>query len=208
MIANMLPALFVIYDGLIDDDEDIRVKSAQCASWLLSSMDVSEHEKNLSPAAAVEDLLEMFTKQHQYSQLLLQEALGRMLGSRTKRIIEVSFAERLRRAEDNSTTLFAEERQNQFVNEYREAENWTRIAKQSQKMTDGVGVDLVAWTQEGLVHMLSKLKTENAASISGPLGIFSRLEIFLLVARLLLAADFVLASSTAHCNTSFYYLRK
>lgn len=213
-LTEPTPLLLIIYSGLIDDDEEIRLKSARCASWLLTCIEgtastssaltrtslVAETGSDLSPAAARQKLVVVFGSKIQSHQGVFIEALTRMMGMSPGELTHQSFAFRFQQIQDKSTALFDEEKQNLFVDEYHEARQWAQLLGSMGNASPSLNEYLLSWVIDGLNFLeLRNLQLEmetdlpETEELYGPLGAFSRPDMFLLVARLFLAANLLLS---------------
>lgn len=216
ILPDALPVLLAVYNGVIDDDEDIRLKSASCASWMLACVNadasicatptttrlVTETISDLSSASARQELIRVFKDNYQSSPLLAVEALTRILGAAPDQLPQMPFAKKFWHIEEKSTTLFDEEKQNLFVDEYHEAQTWVQLAACIKDFPDRLNERVVQWIHEGVNFVSSKIDLTDPYDLHGPLGAFSRPDIFLLLARLFLIAGLLLSTKEVQNSSS------
>ncbi|KAI9702425.1 MAG: hypothetical protein M1836_000904 [Candelina mexicana] len=199
---SFLSLLLILYNTLLDDDEDIRNKGAEITStWLRK-----EETLFLTPIAARSALLEVLTSQYADSRELCLEALLRLAapqpfaseagevldnGVSNGATVHLHPAELLfDTAMEEDTSLFVEEKQNLFLDEAEEVENWSYVLRRCCRSArgDDVRAKFEPWIQEGLSVILENVKTK----VDGPLGWTSKPEIFLLGMRFILGADVIM----------------
>ncbi|KAI9797930.1 MAG: hypothetical protein M1835_005766 [Candelina submexicana] len=195
---SFLSLLLILYNTLLDDDEDVRNKGAEVAStWLRK-----EETLFLTPIAARAALLEVLACQYADSRELCLEALRRLaapqpFASEAGKVLANRATVYLHPAEllfetamEEDTSLFVEEKQNLFVDEAEEVESWSYILRRCccSARVDDVRVKFEPWTRKGLSIILENVKTK----VDGPLGWTSKPEIFLLGMRFILGADVIM----------------
>lgn len=200
----LLGVYLALYDRLNDDDEEIRDMAAATVSYLLSDPSKESASISLVPLAASDLLSEWLSSAYGHSRPLCSSALNRL--SQALRVeflglpsdicllsapaAYIPVAETLAKARKRNTTMFAEEKQNLFINPVREAEIWARVLLQmAPPAVDAhVAVAFMEWTVEGL----RALTDAAAQELDGPLGWTSIHEVFVLGMRVLLAAKVIL----------------
>ncbi|KAI9723327.1 MAG: hypothetical protein M1812_001210 [Candelaria pacifica] len=205
-----LRLLLVLYDTLVDDDEEIRDEGAEVAStWLRM-----EEEMSLMPLAARSALLEFLASRYANSKELCLEALLRLAGPQpsTRQSGGVSADDLsdgviayfhppdllFETAKKEDTSLFVEEKQNLFVDEGKEAESWACVLRRCcpSTVSGDVRVQFETWLEEGLSVMLESIKS----NVDGPLGWTTKPEIFLLGIRFILGADVIMQWARSEKN--------
>lgn len=217
--CTLIGVYIVLYDLLLDDDEDVRDKAAAVASIFLSTSTNGAAIPNISlmPPAASLSLLQYMKTEFNESEFLFAEAAYRLTGacslfkrgpleiatpglndhetnnsaektSDTERM-PFDFIRPVRemvqevRRQDNA--LFAEEKQNLFVDPVKEAENWALVLMNSIQLEKVVSIisAIENWTMEGL-----EVLVETANEKDGPLGWTTKPDVFIVGMRILLAA--------------------
>ncbi|KXS98749.1 hypothetical protein AC578_9051 [Pseudocercospora eumusae] len=122
------------YDLLNDDDEDIRLQGAQIATRILSanSQD-SAQTTSFEPMVASQKLLGFCLRRWKSSSKFASVALHRAFGTGTAGPTPV--AEQLEAANSADTVLFAEEKQNLYVDEAKEAKTWSQAMQRVDPST-------------------------------------------------------------------------
>lgn len=205
--APELDIYLALYDRLVDDDEDIRDQGAKTVSTLLSTTDndpFSEDRKSLSlsPPAAKRRLLDHLVKSYRSLTYIFTRAAERLTGVKSRsqtisykwndepiatgKIGFLSVAELSTEARKPQTAVFAEEKQNLYIDDVEEAEAWAGalIQVDNSAWDDEIARALERWTTEGINHFLELFQDQ----ADGPLGLSSEPEIFTLIMRVILAA--------------------
>ena len=214
------PSLFSVYvtlcDALVDDDDDVRENAAKTASTILSSYPLKVkpispgQEISLMPSAALEGLFAFLATQYKNSSHFFIEGISRMTkatgsetdndvdslidthhsGARERTKLLPSVGEMLNLAMRPDTSLFAEEKQNLFVDDVQEAQRWARALQklQADSMDAGAISELEIWVQEGLEALIEIVRKE----AGGVLGWSSIPDVFTIGMRVFLAAEVLL----------------
>ena len=163
-------------------------------SWLLSDPIASggsfpTASLSLMPLAASSRLVAFLTEEYQTSKVLWEEAVRRVTGMASMVHLR-SARELLKKATTEDTALFAEEKQNLFVDPVSEAETWTKALTNMNSEAIDVELvpNLVVWVMEGLRCLLEHTERE----IDGPLGWTSKPTVFELGSRIILTAEVLL----------------
>ena len=193
----------ILYDILNDDDEDIREKGARIASWTLSSnihpSPIVSPSMSLSPAAVRLQMLEFLKLNYTDSSALFQEGLSRLLGiDRRKGSIPELLVPAKILLEDSmkdETSLFAEERQNMYIDIVQEVESWAHLiyALDSKAVSGCMALSSV---QEWAIDGLAALAAAGERCVDGPLGWTSNPQVFALGVRIFLSIGVI----NRHCN--------
>lgn len=197
--AKHLPALSALYDGLIDDDDEVREVAAGAAAGLLGRCFAA-------PTAAdrlVEWLSENLGSQEEFRRLVAYRMAGQAppLLDNGELLQLAPAEEQLVQAMDFDDSLFATEEQNLFVDEIRETKRWQRAFGRFRNLGDqdqSVG-HLISWTAAGL-GCLIRLADKH----DGALGWTSDQHVFAACARIILCA--VAITGTAESSTVSYLL--
>ena len=206
--------LTIIYDSLVDDDEDIRDSGAKIVSSILSNGSPRLVETgarlSLSPCSASSALLQYLSSNYSKSTTLVLEAVWRLTSLAES--IEVAFrtdvmhttkdmasfdmkAISLRltpvsvlfeRATQQQNVVFEEEKQNLYLDPVMEAETWAQILVdiETEAWPSGLAMALRFWTESGLVCLFHAIDE----SVEGPLGLTSRADVFALFMQVVLVA--------------------
>lgn len=171
---HCLDLLLVLYDLSNDDDEDVRAIAAHAASNLLQATGRHGCSKHLRPCAlaAREQVLELICWRFGSERALAFVAVMRVIevkhvvGSRTDSLKEScmkdSISIRLSKITDTANDLFAEEKQNLYVDELREIDAWSSVlGKVGPRMLEDQDMSsLHAWIQEGLTCLIRLLRPQ------------------------------------------------
>ena len=199
----LLGVYFALYDALIDDEEDVRDQASAVVSSLLSDSSVPGNSGksislSLSPLAANLRLLQFIVLEYETQPPLWAEVVNRTTGAYLPATISPSEAPALqlhpakaslKEAMRPDNALFAEEKQNLFVDDVKEAELWARALQDIYPTIDlRTKQTLENWTFAGI----SALASTAQGQIDGPLGWTSKPEVFTLGMRVILTAKVVL----------------
>lgn len=169
--AGKLEVMSVLYDLLNDDDDEIRVSSAEIAAHFIdpAASNISAAEK-LSAMASRVSLRMQLLKEFTTSRVLACECLRRLLdvktiassihfGSATQNQIEqYPVAEELQHILAKANDLFAEEKQNLYVDDIAEVKVWAamlcsiKVESQSTLMTA-----VKVWVMNGVSSLIDFL---------------------------------------------------
>lgn len=195
--ALLLHLRLVLYDLLNDDDEDIRMLAADTACRMLAvdnsrKLDLTN---GLLPSVAGQQLLASVLRLHSTNAELAEISFARLQGSRSvDRTATV--AEQLAALETEEHALFAEEKQNLYIDEALEVHAWSRVSMHVQPSKTLID-DLATWTDSGLDILASKL----ASQPDGPLGWTSREDVFVLSLRVIYSAEVLLKLAGLHSGS-------
>lgn len=195
----MLNLYLVLYDSLLDNDEDVRNRGAATASKLLSSTasqnDNGDARIPLVVPAARHKLLKWLKHHYHISSDMWMECLQRVLGvpALEKAIKGNRLPSPRRLLEDvrrEDIALFVEEKQNLYIDEAQEAGVWQKVLLGLDRSSVNLEVvyKLRAWALEG-VHAVTEV---SKGEEDGPLGWTSKPDVFTLGTRIILAAEAVL----------------
>lgn len=189
---SLLDIYLILYDLLNDDDEEIREIAALTASWVLSYSSVSPQTAVNLGALDSSSLLATFIISHYAHSADLCGRVIRYITGQECRISGSNGQMRLKSVADliseysqESTVLFAEEKQNLFIDEVREVDVWSKalLAFQKNAYPEALIRQFSSWVLDGLRH-LSLLLTEGPG-LDGYLGWTSKPECFTLGTRLI-----------------------
>lgn len=171
-----LPLLLVLYDLLNDDDEEVRNEAVSAAGKL--DLKHSSTVDSLGPCAlaARETLLEELCLQYGQTTLFAEAALLKLMqvGQDTNSrfyykgpsgLFETSVASRIHEILKSKNDLFAEEKQNLYVDDVREISCWTRALSRSafHSLSPEQIQAAYDWTLEGLDRTLVSLQDSHTS---------------------------------------------
>lgn len=169
----LLGPYMVLYDTLLDDDEEIRAQGSRTVSSLLSAH--TDTSLSLSAAAAKSRLLGFLEHRYRGSKALFIEATRRLTGSLSifsatshKYAIDNNgefqniplqlrpVAELSLEARTTQIAVFVEEKQNLYVDEVLEADEWANLLvhMDPEAWEPTVVSTLQSWTADGLEYLL------------------------------------------------------
>ncbi|KAL9028305.1 MAG: hypothetical protein Q9196_003317 [Gyalolechia fulgens] len=190
----------ILYDFLLDDDEDVRNIGAAAASELFMSTasngdDDAEVLVPLMVPATRHKLLQFLKSHHHNSPYLWTEAVQRLVAGHPSADVRhpstfPSPKAWLHELKRDSTALYVEEKQNLYIDEAQEAGVWQEVMLSiDRSASDSAMVaELGRWAAEGLAALLEVAEEEE----DGPLGWTSKPGVFTFGVRVLLAAQAVL----------------
>ncbi|KAL8899451.1 MAG: hypothetical protein Q9207_006199 [Kuettlingeria erythrocarpa] len=192
----------VLYDSLLDDDEDVRESGAATVSKILvsaSSPDTSTRSAipYMVPAAR-HQLLRLLRDHCHGSAGLWTESWRRIIGCHivggftdTIRPTQLSSPRTLlKHLKHEDDALFVEEKQNLYIDQAQEAMLWQEVLLNMDPTVSNAGVlqHTRSWALEGLDALIEAAEGKK----DGPLGWTSKPDIYVLGVRILLAAEAVL----------------
>jgi hypothetical protein len=214
--SDSIGLLLTLRDLLSDDDEDVRSSAAQTASLILSNHGSPSPTGSLAggicaPAAAaqLEDYLRsVITKRPLRHEVLLRRLLG--VGPDIDLGIflhEQSAQTQLTLIDDESSALFAIERQNLYVDELHEIHFWSSLCRAngleySVRPAESVESAIAKWTAEGLEELQTLLKAEEEEML--PNATFN-LDVLLLCVRVVCVAGAYLSLARSGIEPSLTY---
>ncbi len=187
----------ILYDFLIDDDEEIRDRAASTVSLILGS-DATSVPLQLCPIAAchrfsayMEEVFTSHTEFHiaAFSRIMFPISIDLDdLEDEFKTLaFRYSVQKQLDLARHESHELFEEERQNLYLDEIREIDIWySALGKVPHTwVEDDVRLLVGDWALEGLRELTCALSSLNP----GPFGVLSKLEFIVLLWRVIRVAE-------------------
>ncbi|EZF14270.1 hypothetical protein H112_06098 [Trichophyton rubrum D6] len=183
----LIDVMFVLYDMLNDDDVEIREAATLVASKALAD-DLTVFRLPAASASAIADLL---TRQYRGSNQVFEGALQRFLGEPGQQRLFVPVAETLNKAINESTPLFAEEKQNLYIDEVREIKLWSQHLVQLEKAAINCSLykHFSTWVMDGLDSLIQLAADKPKDSL---LGWTSNMDIFVTGIRTLYGAKMLL----------------
>ncbi|KAK5010095.1 hypothetical protein LTR28_011832 [Elasticomyces elasticus] len=180
------------YNVLNDDDDDVREIGADIVSRILGAEPGQTIAHRLIPIVASQRLLAYLTEHCGCPRLLCREAVVRLTNHAVTAHPEdcIRVQELLHNASQDDAALFAEERQNLYVDPVREARVWSQVLMRLP--LNGFVVPLISqlgtWTEQGLAVLTNMTRIEQ----DGPLGWSSKPEVFTLGMSIIFAAEILL----------------
>ncbi|KAK6439219.1 hypothetical protein LTR95_004568 [Oleoguttula sp. CCFEE 5521] len=178
----------LVYDLMNDDDEDIRISAANTAVVILRLRGEHSGRYGLVPLIAGQRLARTMTKIWPFSRDLAAVVVYKAFGTGPDGATSV--ASQLQRELGQSTELFAEEKQNLYIDEAREVRVWSRVLLQMQHCVIPKALIryLCLWVAGGLDTLTAHLKQHG----DGPLGASTKSEIFCLGLQVMYGAEVLL----------------
>lgn len=203
MTPRVLKLYVLLYDFLLDDDEDVRNTGATATSEFLISTaskggDDAEVLIPLMVPATRHKLLDLLKYHYHSAPSLWIEAVQRVIAGRPSPCFSHRSTFPLPRAllqelKKDDTALFAEERQNLYIDEAQEAGVWQEVMLSIDRsaIDSTMLAELARWAAEGLDALIEVAEEED----DGPLGWTSKPDVFTFGVRVLLAAQALLRLS-------------
>lgn len=172
---SSLQILLILYDLLNDDDEDVRNNAVFAATDMLSEL--SNQPFDICPLAIRELLISIVFPKYQENTRLAHIALSRVFGDYNSHASSFgmqaphyaySFADRLKRILIDASDLFAEEKQNLYVDELKDLQHWSDLLGRSSKP---IGADATlrveSWILQGIDDIMYLVTYHNARPGAG-----------------------------------------
>ena len=178
---------FVVYDLLNDDDEDIRLLVSQTTSQILATLGAGTTK--LESSVASQRLMGIMSKKWSRQSYFAVQAFDRAFHiSESERVLSV--ADRLATLSTVDTALFAEERQNLYIDDAREVKAWSQViqALYPSSTSRRLLKRLAPWVSEGLEELTKVIE----ANADGPLGWSTKPDVFKLGLQVLYGAEVLL----------------
>ena len=213
---DLFDVCMVLCDALIDDDGDIRNNAAKTVPTIFpldSTTETISPGKRLSlmPSVALDKMFSFLAAHYKDSRLLFLEGFSRITRARTADMAEenkdttddpclsstlrlkwrvVSVKEMLNLVMMPDTSLFVEEKQNLFVDDVQDAQNWARALRklQGNSIDEDTTSELHQWVAMGLHTLVENAQKED----SGALGWSFVPDVFAIGMRVLFAAEVLL----------------
>ncbi|UJO17504.1 uncharacterized protein CLAFUR5_06484 [Fulvia fulva] len=188
--SSLLDISLAVYDLLNDDDEEIRLSAAITTSRVLASDLLARHIEH-EPIAASQELLAFITKRWNKSQDLAAKALERAFqwSPRGPRAV----TEHLQLSSRGDSALFAEEKQNLYVDDAKEVRAWTQVLTRLSPYAMPRGS--IAILAEWVMASLDALQGQAENKSDGALGWSSNPDTFILGLRVIYGAEVLLSLS-------------
>ncbi|QIX00849.1 hypothetical protein AMS68_006366 [Peltaster fructicola] len=153
----LLKICLLIYDLLNDDDEELRLKASQVASTVLSLSDKDAMSGSFEPIIAGHKLLAFMVANYAESQRFGQECRRRAF--QLDHSNDEGLTQLLGEVNSQDTDLFAEEKQNLYLDEVLEAKAWSQAARKIVSCMRKDIDDLVRKTNAALDAMITKAQS-------------------------------------------------
>ena len=214
---ELLGIYFALYNIISDDDEEVRDSGAVATSNLLSGIASENNARSISlmPLAASQEILQYLANKHSNSAILWIEAAHQLTGTTSSfklgpvesyylyenrvasHVISLHLnlaSDMLQKARRQDTALFAEEKQNLFVDAVKEAKNWAELMLklQSRGISSHMATEFCTWCADGLKALIEL----SGCQTDGPLGWVSKPDVFALGMRIILATKVQIHSSS------------
>lgn len=157
-----LRLLLILYDQLNDDDEEIRQIAQETAHKVLAVPSEDRASIRLCSASSRERLLELILVLYGTDAALSEIAMARVVGSNDgstalDSLLADSVEQRLSDILKDMNDLFAEERQNLYIDELNEIKAWSSVFRKcgSKGLRIGTWLQAVAWCQAGIEALAS-----------------------------------------------------
>lgn len=181
--------IITVYDLLNDDDEDIRLEAASTACKVLSAANneaaASSASTTLVPLVASQKLADLLVGRWPDAVDLFDVAITRVF-----KIDNSPVTTQLQALDKDQHALFAEEKQNLYIDDAREVQVWTKAAMRltSSASQSQLLPQLASWTIDGLKALQAKFD----AKADGPLGWTTNDKAFLLGLQVVHATEVLL----------------
>lgn len=146
-----------IYDLLNDDDEDIRLLAASTVSRILRSANPTARTTHFEPIVASQRLLAHMLTHLRHSRAFASEAFPRAFDTASP-VVDL-----LNTYSQPETALFAQEKQNLYIDPAREVRAWSQVLLQlsMSSIPKQLIRSLAKWVDEGLQTLTSHFIDEN-----------------------------------------------
>lgn len=181
--SKFLRLCYALYDLLNDDDEDIRLITSQAVSCVLGKDGVPYRDS--VPPVASNKLLGYMLQRWRSNSDFASEAFHRCFG--ISQTYAPDFLGILNACAQSSRALFAEEKQNLYLDEAREVRAWSRILLQisPNAIQSSLKDSLAVWVEKGLLLYTG----EENSNVEGFLGCSMEPEIFVLGLQIIYGAE-------------------
>ncbi|KAK5698319.1 hypothetical protein LTR17_023761 [Elasticomyces elasticus] len=147
---DMISLCMAVYDLLNDDDEEIRMLAATATSRILAVGVRSSHQHGIQPAVASQRLLIYIVRKWSNDPDFANLAISRAFGA--DYVDRDSVNKQIKASMTSNTALFAEEKQNLYIDEALEINTWSQMTMniQSTALHRAAITHLSHWTDNGL----------------------------------------------------------
>jgi hypothetical protein len=181
--------IFLLYDCLKDDDEEIRDLSADIVADIFRLWRPRRKSFGTATASVASiKLAKLIVKIPEISEISMNIAIQRMTGCTAEmKELSTSIGQRFQTALADNTALFAVEKQNLYVDEVYESNTWATVLKRLPYKLKYVHM-LEKWTIDGLQLLINTTQDHE----DGALGWTSKPEMFILAFRIINAVNVLL----------------
>ncbi|PPJ54294.1 hypothetical protein CBER1_06556 [Cercospora berteroae] len=182
---SFLQLCLAVYDLLNDDDEDIRLLASEIVTRILAAGPTRAPASE--PIVASQRLLTFCVGRWLDSPNLVARAFQRSFDLSDTETTSRSVAQQLEASTQNDTALFAEEKQNLYIDEAKEVRVWSQVLqKLSLQAIDKTLISTIAtWVDEGL----NALTIHSESNADGALGWTTQPEIYVLGLQVVYAVE-------------------
>ncbi|KAK5745012.1 hypothetical protein LTR17_001763 [Elasticomyces elasticus] len=147
---DMISLCIAVYDLLNDDDEEIRMLAATATSRILAVDACPTIQHALQPAVASQRLLIYMVRKWSNDPDFANQAISRAFGA--DYVDRESVDEQIKASMTSNAALFAEEKQNLYIDEAREVKAWSHVILKlpSTAPHKAATMHLSYWTDNGL----------------------------------------------------------
>ncbi|KAL2035004.1 hypothetical protein VTO58DRAFT_100921 [Aureobasidium pullulans] len=187
--GSVLGFCLAVYDLNNDDDDEIRAIAAPVATNILNAGTEKQHS-DMVPLAANQFLANFISSAFGSSDSAAQSVLGRATGNAVNSFFPDSVKQSLDEKSKLGSSLFAQEKQNLFIDETREAKIWSSVAAQlhPEAFSFRLLMNLCTWVIDGLDVLIAEIE----ANPDTPLGWSRKSEVFVLGIQIIYTAELVL----------------
>ncbi|GAB7339803.1 hypothetical protein MBLNU457_6351t1 [Dothideomycetes sp. NU457] len=179
---GMVEVLLIVYDLTNDDDDDVRDLAAHTTSLLLDTG--SRQKTDMVSLVAGSRIAASLAYRHKTSIHLARGSAHRLLADTSLTLNLLS------ESQGQDSALFAEEKQNLFIDPAREAKTWSVVLSSlsATAFDDATIRELSDLTTAGLDALISRTRQNH----DGPLGWTRKPDIFVLGLRIIYASEVVI----------------
>ena len=180
---------FAVYDLLNDDDEDIRFLASETVGRMRGSRTQMTYKSaTLETSTASQRLLQFMSARWLRGRYFAKQAFRRAFGISASGCLSV--ADQLVTFLAVDTALFAEEKQNLYIDDAREVRVWSQVilALDPPSIPRSLVNRLTLWVSKGL----DELTTAVGSNVDGPLGWSSKPDVFRLGLQVFYGAEVLL----------------
>ncbi|THY29528.1 hypothetical protein D6D00_03503 [Aureobasidium pullulans] len=187
--GSVLSFCLAVYDLNNDDDDEIRAIAVPVATNILNA-GIGEKHSDMVPLAANQGLANFIASAFGSSDVAAQSALSRATGNAVSSFFPDSVKQSLDNKSKLGSSLFAQEKQNLFIDETREAKIWSSVAAQlhPEAFSFRLLMNLCTWVIDGLDVLIAEIE----ANPDTPLGWSRKPEVFVLGTQIVYTAELVL----------------
>ncbi|GIZ45496.1 hypothetical protein CKM354_000865900 [Cercospora kikuchii] len=163
---SFLQLCLAVYDLLNDDDEDIRLLASEIITQILAAGPT--RAPAFEPIVASQRLLAFCIGRWPDSPGFVAHAFQRAFDIANAETVPRSVARQLEASTQNNTALFAEEKQNLYIDEAKEVRVWSQVLQKLsvQSIDKALIAKLATWVDEGL----NALTAHSESNADGALG--------------------------------------